>query len=336
MSAKRAPRGGAAVELAVLMVMLVPLAMYTLYLEDLLFYKLDQQETVVSSAWDFVHADYRHGDQPRQIGQMVRGLTRQTYWDHTSAWNTYSNPRADGSDAKHHQALAAHQCWLAQGGQQLQCDVDGTVGDGQEIEPRYTTGDKGPKTGLLSCDAILGVQNYFLPEHFLGHAVAYSKRWVGKSGDAAIHTNAHSDAWTFPKETAAMVHDSWALNWLKNAGQPARGHNNIKTILDPAHHYQNKQSEWNDWIVSVYTEEGRDAFDAAGTFVDGLIDDEFLTDSAKNDGLGDDLETPPLAFQENPSEDFGGFQPSGWADERVAKTGSTRQKGYMGMPDSTW
>jgi hypothetical protein len=317
------------------MVMLVPLTMYTLYLEDLLFYKLDQQETVVSSAWDFVHGDFRHGDQPHEIEQMVQRLTGQTYWDHTSAWNTYSNPGSDGSDAKHHQALAAHQCWLAQGGQQLACRSYG-VGTGREIEPRYDL--RG--AGLIGCDAILGVQNYFLPEHFLGRAVAYSKRWEGKSGDAAIHTNAHSDAWTFPKETAAMVHDSWALNWLKNSYTgspgPARGHNDIRTILDPSNHYRNDESEWNSWIAWVYQLEGRDAVDTAETFVDGLIDDEFLTDTAKDDGSGDDLMTPPLAYRENPSEDFGGFQPSGWADDRVEQTGNARQRSYMGMPDSTW
>ena len=78
MRARRTPRGSAAVELAALMITLVPLAMYTLYLEDLLFYHLDQQETVVSTPWDFVHGDYRKVARTQILGN-AQTLTKQTY-----------------------------------------------------------------------------------------------------------------------------------------------------------------------------------------------------------------------------------------------------------------
>ena len=114
----RSRRGGATVELAVLMIVLIPSILYTMYLEDLLFYKFDLEETVVSTPWDFSNHDYRK-KKGNEITGSVRQAAMQTFWDHTSAWNSYENPNYDAKETIHHQSMAAHQCWLAQGGQEI-------------------------------------------------------------------------------------------------------------------------------------------------------------------------------------------------------------------------
>jgi hypothetical protein len=51
-------RGAAAVETAVTMIVLVPLIFYTLFLEDMLAYKLENQEPGIVAAWDYTTNDY--------------------------------------------------------------------------------------------------------------------------------------------------------------------------------------------------------------------------------------------------------------------------------------
>ncbi|MCL2012348.1 MAG: hypothetical protein FWG75_06140 [Cystobacterineae bacterium] len=51
-------RGQATVELAILMVALVPTFLYVLASDDLMRFRLDLQEVVVSSPWDYTHLDY--------------------------------------------------------------------------------------------------------------------------------------------------------------------------------------------------------------------------------------------------------------------------------------
>ena len=49
---RRRPAGAAVVELAISMIVVVPVILYTLFLNDLLIYNLDWQEAVVTPAWD--------------------------------------------------------------------------------------------------------------------------------------------------------------------------------------------------------------------------------------------------------------------------------------------
>lgn len=51
-------RGGATVELAIMMVFLIPTFLYSLFLDDLLNFKLEMQETIVSTPWDYNFLDY--------------------------------------------------------------------------------------------------------------------------------------------------------------------------------------------------------------------------------------------------------------------------------------
>ncbi len=141
-------RGAAAVELTILMVFLVPTIMYVLFIQDLTWYKLEQQETIVSTPWDYNFLDWNrmkmanNGSnpppesndeedgsdadnnsydptktseqaetyQPQPVDNVVARNSRRTYCDHTSAFD--KSIEHDCKHEFHHTNFAAHQCWL--------------------------------------------------------------------------------------------------------------------------------------------------------------------------------------------------------------------------------
>ncbi len=165
-------RGQAAVELAVMMVVVVPLIFYTLFLQDLLSYRLDQQETVNAPPWDFAIVNYQK-DQGKDRSHDIGANNRKTFCDHTSAYNTYSdyNKDCNGSEAlEHHKSLTAHACWVAFGHNgQVQCGVDDDVArpDGPGFESVGLFYDHWNRGGLAHCTARLGVFNKFITQAFL-------------------------------------------------------------------------------------------------------------------------------------------------------------------------
>ncbi|HEY0093945.1 MAG TPA: hypothetical protein VGB96_06455, partial [Archangium sp.] len=58
MRSRRVARGAAAVEMALSMLVFVPIFLYALFLDDLLRYSLDAQEAALSTVWDFTVQDY--------------------------------------------------------------------------------------------------------------------------------------------------------------------------------------------------------------------------------------------------------------------------------------
>lgn len=336
-------RGAATVELAVLMIVLIPSIMYTLFLEDLLFYKFDLEEAVTSTPWDATNMDYRKDSTADIVGSWsppgtekptskgVAGAGRKTYADHTSAWNTYGNWKFDGDNQKHHQAVAAHQCWLAEGGQQLECAMDEKVG--LLVEPTFVKKNTG---GLLSCDAILGVQNYFLPQQFFqwwgkvsisgGGQHAMKRHTTGNDPTKTIdvqeiHGQAKSDPYVYPKMTFGVLHDSWALYKTEE--------------IDPTMHPEDQFTEFSSWVRIPYGLRAQKLKDA-NQFAQDAIDKEILGSTVKLDGFGDMLITPPLAWKPDPKRKFSNHYSSAWSDQRHQNTQSKLQDKYMGLPDNTW
>jgi hypothetical protein len=198
-------RGAAAVELAIMMVFLVPTFMYVLFLQDLLWYKLEMQETIVSTPWDYSFLDWNQfkmkeaGSNPPEdnseesgssagggydptkadekpptyqaedIDNVVARNSRRTYCDHTSAYD--GSVQYDCKDQHHHTNYAAHQCWLVGSG-------GGNGAKGQQVTcgrekdsvlaiPGVSSfNDDFNAGGTIRCYARLGVTNYFLPQKF--------------------------------------------------------------------------------------------------------------------------------------------------------------------------
>ncbi len=242
------PRGGAAVEMSIMMVVLIPLIMYVSFLQDALLYKLDAQEAIVSAPYDFVTQDY---EKTVNAGD-IQHYNRLTHCDHTSATNSYSdssydcdNGASEGhhtSSAKQSTAWSAHQCWLVPGAEQVTC------GWGNKGVPLaspfsvYAWSARFNEGGIARCYGNIGIMNYFLPQKFFnfwakanvdggkggtrdGTAVglddgnARLKKFdqadgVHKSG--AYSKAGSKNALLLPTEEFAMLHDPWALNHLED------------------------------------------------------------------------------------------------------------------------
>ncbi len=319
---QRAKRGTATVEMAVLMIVLIPTILYTMYLEDLLFFQFDLQETVTSTPWDFSNHDYRKKS-GSDISGAVQQASMQTFWDHTSAWNSYEDANYDAKETVHHQDMAAHECWLAQGGQEIKCTFDSTTG--MLVQPTYNFMNSG---GLGWCDAVLGVQNYFLPNKFF--------EWWGKvgvtgdgnqkmkrhtAGQSEIHNEAKQDPYLYPKMQFGVVHDTWAL---------------YKTPeIDPLMHPANLTEEFTKWVAIPYGLRMGKLSDAK-QFLSDAADKEILSSALGVDVTGDMLETPPLAYKDDHQREFGNHYTSAWSDSRHQQTYNTLQNFYMGVPETSW
>lgn len=315
-------RGTATVEMAVMMIVLIPTILYTMYLEDLLIFKFDLEETVVSTPWDYANADYRKNDTD-SISGTVRQAAMQTFWDHTSAWNSYEDPNYDAKQTIHHQEMTAHQCWLAEGGQEIACEVEKSVG--LLVEPTFIMKNRG---GLASCNAILGVQNYFLPNKFFEWWGKVSITGDGKqkmkrhtTGNSQIHTEAKNDPYVYPKLTFGVVHDTWALYKTDD--------------IDPTMHPVDQLSEFASWVRIPYGLRAGKLSDA-NQFADDAVNAEILGNQVKIDGVGDTLLTPPVAFKNDPQREFNSHYTSAWSDSRHQQTQQTQENYYMGVAETTW
>lgn len=379
-------RGAAAVELAVTMVLLVPLILYTLFLEDLLAYKLESQEPTITAGWDYITNDYMTGR--KDIGR----LNRLKFCDHTVAFDSFDvgydcngvdasggggedtgSGSGSGVDATgegwggaakgHHQAGAAHQCWIVTGADQVRCGIDKTGGALAmavgTAAPMYLASDWN-KGGLVTCKAKLGVMNYMLPMKFMGWAgknnVTSKGRNSAGAGDNATFTqidaatkdtSVHADkgnagnAWILQEETFAVMADPWALNVIEDIdpskGAPMTsmmrpmsypgyvpGSDTYHPLLDRSGHYYNKYG-------GDAKQKAQDWFgDSAISGSDGFLNSSMLF-GADRDGIagigGDDPGSLPVKWSEEPSRPGSptGYA-SGWADSRQSGVSSSRSQ----------
>jgi hypothetical protein len=398
----REPRGGATVETAVMMIALVPLIMYTFYLSDLVFYHLDQDEAVYSSAWDFLSFDYRHlqagaskgasspKNNPEPTGattvDWVSHSNRRTYADHSSAFNTYGDPAKDANDTDHHQALAAHECWFANAnggdqnnmGEQVTCRREfGGLGGGGITDYGSPAGEYSltlakDTGGIYNCRARIGVENYFLPTVFLNFGKKNKagnvgltpdldsgemKRYVAPTGSGTqrgdtITKNAEGDAFMFPVGSFAVMHDSWALNWVRDdnilSGKYPRDRSSAHVDIDPAKHPLNltlnfdEISRWTMVPMGMVAAYLNPVSSAPYTFLSDMVNNNMSTSALgklEPAGVlgGDILETPPIAW--NKKRDFAiqGQYGSGWKDSRQAgMIGSGVATDYLRLAESDW
>ena len=235
-SGSRAARGAAAVEMALSMIVLVPVFLYALFLDDLLRYSLEAQEAPLSTVWDATVQD--HDPPSNQRGTPVASVqhnARLMFCDHESGQNRYDKRSnvtlpgggqesrlSDCADTDHHKALVAHVCWLNHGhdqkgqqAKQVTCEQKadgGTFGERlhDAFHAKYTRG------GLVQCSARALVQNYLLPTQFLpefSDVRLVNELWKGQ-GDQ-IHQNAiaglTTNTYFLAQQQLSLLTDTWAL-----------------------------------------------------------------------------------------------------------------------------
>jgi hypothetical protein len=240
LSFRRHPRGAAAVEMSICMLVIVPVFLYALFLDDLLRYSLDAQEAALSTAWDFAVQDYSRSlvktegaSKPPGGLTVVQNQARLMFCDHESGIDSYQlgsytdengapvSKYRDCEETGHHQALAAHICWINDNARQVTCEETDTsaaqLGDAlhTSFQNKFTRG------GLIRCSARAVVENYLLPKRFLQE---FSKQdltknqWKGTG--QAIHNNSKqgdvSNAYFLAEQRLAILTDTWALTTPAN------------------------------------------------------------------------------------------------------------------------
>ncbi|WP_426747973.1 hypothetical protein VZQ01_12965 [Myxococcus faecalis] len=241
---QRARRGAAAVETALCMLVIIPVFMYALFVDDLLRHTLDSQETALSTIWDYAVQDYptKPKNPPPEGGAEepfygfngAQYYARLQYCDHESGLDSFGpgkGPECE-NDEGHHAEVTAHACWLNPGAQQVQCtlnqaDPNGGGGGGPagayNVTLHQAYMDDFGKGGVIRCSARLGVQNYLLPRTFLQDFSQVNLARQTKNKSDGIHSNAQGgdlqddprglagDVYLLPWERIAIVTDTWAL-----------------------------------------------------------------------------------------------------------------------------
>lgn len=315
-------RGQAAVEMAVTMVLLVPLIMYTLFLEDLLTYKLENQEPTIVAGWDYLTPDYQKNSPD------VQGMNRLKYCDHSAAYDSYEHDY-DCDDSTHHEAGTAHECWIVPGAEQVTCYNNTGFGDpllpGEAEFMTWST--QFNKGGRGMCTAKLAVVNYFLPQRFFNWA-ASPKKGSGKvsgTGEAPGGAQAeviskekrtgdiHSEAggappatWFMVTEKFSVMSDPWALNHI-DATSPS--------TIQLGHPFYDRASVYFDGLAGGWMADGNKD---AKQYREDLK--ELIGDNAAMDLMGDDPATLPLTWKPELQREVSGDYASGYKDSRMASS----------------
>lgn len=361
--AARRMRGGALVEFVIMVIILVPIIMYYLFLQDALYFKLNAQEPVVAAPFDHLTVNYNMPTQGA-VGKMNRLI----YCDHSSAYDSFngefdcqgsppeeSDPYSmnedptsvqPGTDKGHHTEKGAHQCWITEGAQQLRCTrPNATVGaailasgSGSSWLSYYNRG------GLTTCSARIGVMNYIIINRFFSWS-ARGQELTG--GNFGTHELKHNQRWAhadyreanennqilMPKQHLAVLTDPWALNHLQDVtpndnapqtssyrpGENDEGVQENRAGSGQLNRLSNRTGTYYHYYGNNSKSGGEAPFASVNDFFEAAKRD-FLDDSARIDGVGDEPESVPILYKAAdvtraaPKEGFA----SGWADNRQA------------------
>ncbi|RME26734.1 MAG: hypothetical protein D6806_05715, partial [Deltaproteobacteria bacterium] len=160
-------RGAAMVELAVLMLALLPMILLPLYFQDTMFYKLNLQERVFTTAWDFAFADYNHNT-PDAVSNDI--LTENDFI-FRNGWsgNKREKPNPAGPWADFRWPANPVSCRLSQhNGEFKTCKDMPLVGGGLGgliLCQQFAGATKYNKGGLVECEGKIEIANYYMPRN---------------------------------------------------------------------------------------------------------------------------------------------------------------------------
>lgn len=158
-------RGAAITETVIMMLVLIPLILYSIFTSDLVANKLDVQEMVTSSVWDYSFRNFEkeaHANIISEVWQQNRKLwcdNSVLFNDDPDGADCTNPPRQEGFMAK----------MVYEGDKQIKCDrmsggkdvgADGYNLAIQQFHSDYTTG------GGFQCEATGTVYNFWVPEKF--------------------------------------------------------------------------------------------------------------------------------------------------------------------------
>jgi hypothetical protein len=337
------------------MLVIVPVFLYALFLDDLLRHALDSQETALSTAWDYTVQDY--AKKPNVWN--VQHYARLMYCDHTSGQDSFSGdpPVECGADERHHKELGAHACWLNRGAEEVTCSLNGL---NPEQEPGGTADsqvvgayglplhqvylDEFGRGGLIRCHARLGVQNYLMGRGFLNDTfskVALAREKKDKAN--TVHGNATGgklendakgvagDVYLLPRERLAILTDTWALTEAANV-RPGEGRDS-DLYARVARLYQDGSNEGYSDMAQASQDFLREAVS------EGLLHPSQATFQDGRDPREPELAITPHEGGDGPTEEVEqqgsrqGYYSSEWRDweqDNNQRTYDERGNWYMG------
>lgn len=234
----RRQRGGAIVEMTIMMLVIIPVLVYGVFLMDAAYLKLDLQETVVSGVWDFTtrntepKSGSHSGNSNSEVDQAERAV-RVVYSDHTSAFDDGADPKYPGygqterlrsnvDHQKHHIGFGAHYSFRFSNGEdtQFRCERND-----KDMDWLYEPNMKAYGTsrfavgGQVTCTAKGYIYNYIIPETFMQEFAGETKvtritRRRNASGTQAVHDaepDRGENASIETSATAAVSFNTWAL-----------------------------------------------------------------------------------------------------------------------------
>jgi len=246
-------RGAALVELAVLMLIFVPLILVPLYFQDALRFKFSLQEAVYSTVWDFAYADFVTQSFDQASADIVTGNR-----------NIYANLRSGDSLPKRTPAGPwADFNWTSE----IQCIADRNFGaeifDGSVPLARefHENPEVGTKGGLVTCSGAISVANHFLPTFFLPRFSA--RRLIDRplSGNAGTPSTdpATADAIYYKAVRSGLLVDPWTVHDPADAEGDGSGNpsyaKRVKTVWTQgaaARTFEQFKDNWGILKIAAY------------------------------------------------------------------------------------
>ena len=343
---QRAPRGAASVEMALCMLVIIPVFLYALFLDDLLRYSLDVQEATVSTMWDYTVQDYAAVQRKARFNPWnVQHYARLMFCDHESGKNRYDDITAGGkfkdcAEEDHHQgtALTAHVCWINGDAKQVTCEgPDASVGDlgADGLHAGYATDFN--HGGLIQCSARAVVENYLLPKQFLPEfsdgkeKVDLSKeRWRGSGYHENAEKGDKTTAYFIKEQRMAILVDTWALT------RPA----DVRPGEKKGELYERVERVYSSRQNPGYAQMERGAMNFFSRARNSLLNPSYVPPTG-----GDDPRTPNLSIkphlrgmetpserirQENSNSYYFNTEWRDWDQDRNRKTYQKRGEHYLG------
>jgi hypothetical protein len=266
-------RGAATVETAISLILVLPIVMYAILLIDLLNHHLDLQESALTSVWDYAFLNYQGNYTNEQMDDVKNQVQRQNqlmWCDHTSAYDSYDK-HYDCSEEVHHTELGARACWLNDATvagadksvAQVTCTANKDVAsDVQRDLIGPTFHNAFTKGGMFTCRAQMYAMNYFVPQKLFVNSdgtQAFSQtvltdreRFDGDNVHSAGSGAGTGDVFVYPRETYALLTDTWALAVVQDE-LPGERHTtaNPRPLQRRTQHVFNTQPEYGPFAAAV-------------------------------------------------------------------------------------
>lgn len=302
----RAERGGAMVELTVLMLVFVPLILLPMYFQDAMRYKLDTQEAVYSTAWDFSFADYEN-----QSVSAIKGSIE------SANRNIYKNLWSGNARAKKDPAGPwADFNWR----EELSCSAQKGFGAdypdlAMAYHGRYTKG------GLVTCKGSISVANHYVPKAFVQQSAGdFAEQELFEHGKSAIDYRTY--------EFGVMV-DPWTIHNPSSMIPEAGGADNlpfyqrVDFVWKNPSTYNDMKSGWEDFANAMSSKLSKDK-----SSLEQNLDDPMKLKMAAAHDSGFKFSRfvqamfDPDTYNTTPYEDG--------SDDNYKETYNTRKKFFMG------